>query len=255
MSRPPLSLQAPLLRFVATSLVFGTAVLGLAACGDDDDGDTADGSTSKATATATSVKGNVAAQSALGKKINETAVPESMANGRRLGAADAKVVIEAYEDFGCPHCLDFTANIEPRILQEYVTSGKVAFEYRYFPLRQLTAGAAIAAECASAQNKFWPFHRALFIAQAEAAERTGPSLTEAFALANLKKIAADAGLDPASFETCVVGDTALNAVQADLKKANELGLPGTPSFVINGQVTPTPEDFAAWKKLLDSLLK
>ena len=65
MSRPPLSLQAPLLRFVATSLVFGTAVLGLAACGDDDDGDTADGSTSKATATATSVKGNVAAQSAL----------------------------------------------------------------------------------------------------------------------------------------------------------------------------------------------
>ena len=39
MSRPPLSLQAPLLRFVATSLVFGTAVLGLAACGDDDDGD------------------------------------------------------------------------------------------------------------------------------------------------------------------------------------------------------------------------
>ncbi len=231
---------------------------GLAACGGDDDasasGDDAE-SAAKATATPSGVKGTGSPQSALGKKLNDAEIPEAMADGRRLGAADAKVVVEAYEDFGCPHCLDFTANIEPRILQDYVATGKIAFEYKYFPLRQVTAVAALAAECASMQDKFWPYHRALFIAQAEAGEKTGPPLAEAFGAASLKKMAAEIGLDTAAFDTCLVSDAAVDAVQADLKKANDLVLPGTPSFVINGQVTPAPEDYAGWKKLLDGLLK
>jgi protein-disulfide isomerase len=165
------------------------------------------------------------------------------------------VKIEAYEDFGCSHCLDFTADVEPGIFENYVATGKVSFEYKYFPLRQLTAAAAIAAECAAEQDKFWPYHRALYIAQAEANEKVGPPLTEAFGVDNLKAVAADLGLDAAAFDTCTQGDAAVTAVQGDLQKANELALPGTPSFVINGKVTPGPETFAGWKKLLDDLLK
>ena len=65
----------------------------------------------------------------------------------------------------------------------------------------------------------------------------------------------DIALDAAKFDTCLTSDAAVTAVQNDLKTANELALPGTPSFVINGKVTPTPESIADWRKLLDGLLK
>jgi hypothetical protein len=71
----------------------------------------------------------------------------------------------------------------------------------------------------------------------------------------LRQLAADAGLDGAAFEACLSSDAAINAVQADLKTVNDLGLPGTPSFVINGKVTQTPATIGEWRKLLDGLLK
>ncbi len=230
-----------------------TVCLAFGACGgDDDDGGAADAAP---TATPAGVVGDLAPKSALGKKINETHVPEDLAEGKRIGKPDAKVVIEAYEDFGCPHCLDFTANIEPVILEEYVAAGKASFEYKYFPLRQQTAVAALAAQCAAEQDKFWPYHRALFIAQAEANEKTGPALSEAFAPANLRTIGADIGLDSTAFEACLVSDAAADVVQSELRKSNELALPGTPSFVINGVVTDGPDTAAGWRDLLDDLLK
>ena len=240
-------------RFVVLLAALCLATIFATACGGDDD-DGGAGASPSASAIV-GVKGTASPTSETAKKINAAAIPESLAEGRRIGRADAPVVIQAYEDFGCSHCLDFTANIEPRILEDYVATGKVAFEYKYFPLHQLTAGAAIAAECAAQQDKFWAYHRALFIAQAEANEQAGPSLNEAFSAAGLKAIATGVGLDTATFDTCTQGDDALNTVQDDLHKADDLALPGTPSFVINGEVTPAPVDFAGWKKLLDGLLK
>ena len=228
-------------------LTVAMAALAFGACGGDDDAP-------EATPTPAGVKGTATPESELGKKINETLVPEESAEGKRLGPADAKVTILAYEDFGCPHCLDFTATIEPVILEEYVATGEVSFEYKYFPLRQLTGGAAIAAQCAAEQDKFWPYHRSLFIAQAEANAKVGPPLSEAFAVDNLKKIAADVGMDAATLDACIAGETALGVVQADLREANELALPGTPSFVINSKVTPAPASADGWRELLDDLL-
>jgi protein-disulfide isomerase len=223
-----------------------------AACGGDDD----DSPTQPpGTRTPTAVTGTGQPKTELGKKINKAEVPEQLAAGTRLGSADAKVVIEAYEDFGCPHCLEFTAVIEPTLLREYVGTGKVAFVYRFFPLRQLTGVAAVAAFCAGEQDKFWPYHRRLFVTQAEANEKAGPALTEAFTEEGLKSLAADLQLDISTFAACQQSDAAAAAVQGDLRKAQELGLPGTPSFVINGKVTATPATLADWRKLLDGLLK
>jgi len=231
-------------------LAVAAAAFAFGACGGDDDDDAPEEPPTPA-----GVKGTATPESELGKKINETLVPEESAEGKRLGPANAKVTILAYEDFGCPHCLEFTAHIEPVILEEYVSKGEVSFEYKYFPLRQLTGGAAIAAQCAAEQDKFWPYHRSLFIAQAEANEKVGPPLTEAFAVENLKKIASDVGMDAATLDACIAGDTALGVVTAELKEANDLALPGTPSFVINGKLTATPADAEGWRELLDDLLK
>ena len=234
------------------TLLVATVVI---ACGGDDDGGGDSNTPTAASPTSVGVTGKGAPQSALGKKINETKVPEDLAESARIGKADAKVTVEMFEDFGCPHCLDFTAELEPVLMQEYVATGKVALVYRFFALRQLTAGAAIAAVCAAEQEKFWPYHRELFIAQAEANDKKGPALTEAFALGNLLKIATDVGLDTATYNACLASDRPAAVVSEDIRKANELSLPGTPSFVVNGEHVPTPESAAAWRKLLDGLLK
>jgi protein-disulfide isomerase len=226
---------------------------GILSCGgDDDDGGNA---AANASPSAAGVVGTASPSSEFGKLINETHVPEDLADGKRIGKPDAKVTIEAFEDFGCPHCLEFTAKIEPVLMKEYVATGKVAFEYKYFPLRQQTAVAAIAAQCAAEQDKFWPYHRALFTAQAEANAKSGPSLTEAFAPPNLRTIGTNIGVDPALFDACLSAESAAGVVQAELRKANELALPGTPSFVINGEVTDGPATIQGWRDLLNGLLK
>ncbi|HNM77160.1 MAG TPA: thioredoxin domain-containing protein [Tepidiformaceae bacterium] len=244
-----------LLAVASVALLAAGAVF--AACGGDDDDSGSEPTTAatKAAPTSAGVTGNGSPQSALGKKINQAKIPEDLANGQAIGKADAKVVVEMYEDFGCPHCLDFTASIEPVLMDEYVATGKVQLVYRYFPLHQITAAAAIGAYCAGEQNQFWAYHRVLFIAQAEANERKGPSLNQAFAPDSLKQFASDLKLDTAKFGDCISSDKAVSAVQADLKSANDLNLPGTPSFVINGKVTDGPASAAEWRKLLDGLLK
>ena len=222
-----------------------------AACGGDDDDD----SGATPTAQTSTAEPRDLTQSDLAKLIAEADIPEELADGKRIGKADAPLKIEAYEDFGCPHCLEFTAVIEPVVLKEYVATGKASFEYKYFPLRQATGVAAIAAQCAAEQDKFWEYHRGLFVAQAEANAKTGPPLSEAFGVAGLRDLAGEIGLDLTAWETCFQGDAAVAVVEAELRAANNLALPGTPSFVINGKVTPMPDNADDWRKVLDDLLE
>lgn len=241
-------------RWAALALV-GLIAAGLAACGGDDDDPTPTPAGSGSTATTAAGPGE-GPRSEHGQLIARASIPLDLADGTSIGRADAPVVVEAFEDFGCPHCLHFTATIEPRLFEDYVASGKVRFVYRYFPLQQVTGTAAIAAECAAEQDRFWEFHKLLFIAQAEANNKSGPGPGVAFSPASLREKASDAGLDPAAFDACVAGESALEQVREDLRAAQDLGLPGTPSFVINGEVLAgNPDTYDDWKELLDGLLK
>ncbi len=192
---------------------------------------------------------------AIADRIAQSPTEGLPVDGTFIGDPDAPILIEMYEDFGCPHCLDFTANIEPHLLEAYVEPGDVRLQYRFFPLRQITANAAIAALCAAEQDQFWPFHKELFIAQAHANGGTGPPLSEAFDTANLRTLATSLELDVGAFDTCTMSDAVIEKITADLRTATELGLPGTPSFIINGEVLATvPESREGWSELLDGLI-
>lgn len=236
---------------ILPAILAATFMILAAACsGDDDDDDT---TTPATTPEETTVAGP---QSEHGQLIARAELPPGPADGTSIGRADAPVVIEAFEDFGCSHCLHFTAVMEPRLMEDYVARGKVRLVYRYFPLQQLTANAAIAAQCAAEQDRFWEYHKELFIAQAEATNGTGPALTVAFAPVSLRDLAAELGLDAGAFDTCLTGDSAVATVTEDYRAGQDLGLRGTPSFVVNGQVlTGNPEKYEDWKQLLDGLIK
>ncbi len=78
------------------------------------------------------------------------------------GAANAKVTIVEFSDFQCPFCERAFPTIN-QLMNDY--KGKIKLVYKHYPLTSIhpyAQPAALAAECAREQNKFWEFHDLLF---------------------------------------------------------------------------------------------
>lgn len=247
-------------RKLAAAVMAAALSLALASCsGDDGEGATpaATGdspgmatATGTGTRTATPVNETVAA-------LLKLSVPQELADGLALGKPGAKVTVAVFEDFQCPHCLRFTALVEPVIVDEYVKTGKVRLEFHNLPiLGQESVQAAVAGWCAGAQNKFWAYHEKLFMVQAEAGQATSEKLEVGrFSQQSLQGYAGEVGLDRAAFDACYTSEVAVEQVRADVRQAQSLGLRGTPSFVLNGQpLAASPATVAAWRKVLDEAL-
>ncbi|MDE3089282.1 MAG: thioredoxin domain-containing protein [Chloroflexota bacterium] len=141
------------------------------------------------------------------------------------------------------------------MIEQYVKTNKIAFTYKYFPIIDIRTSAkesnwaAYAAECANEQGKFWEYHDKLF------SEWRGENVG-AYSKANLKKYAADLGLDAARFNPCLDTDKYASIVQADDNEAQGLGLGGTPSFLINGRLLQVRSlDIGEFSRTFDSLLR
>ncbi|MGE5596919.1 MAG: DsbA family protein [Hyphomicrobiales bacterium] len=232
-----------------------------AACGDDDnDSDTptaTDTAASNATAAASPTT-SAASRGADADALRNLELPGDLSDGYFLGSPDAPVTLTVFEDFQCPHCLRFTLTSEPGIVEEYVRTGKVRFEFRNLPiLGNESVLAAFGAECAAAQDRFWEFQQKLFLVQADAGQLTDEQVDVGrFAPDKLAAIAEELGLDRAAFETCLRAPETSTAVTGQVRTARDLGLRSTPSFLVNGQPLTQgyPPDIANWRKLLDQAI-
>ena len=145
------------------------------------------------------------------------------------GNANAPVTIDVYADFQCPYCAQFDPVLQ-RLAPDYIDTGKVKLVYHHFTvIGPESVTAAQAASCAGDQNRFWMFANDLFAYQG--AENSG-----VFSAANLKKMAAAAGLDATAFNTCL--DSGKYASQVTQQKAEgvQRGIQATPTFFVNGKV-------------------
>ncbi len=245
-------------------ITFATLLFALAfaACGGDDD-DAAPATDSRSTPATTQPGSRTAAagtptssaaDNAAAQRIRNTTYPASMLRDKEMGKTDARVVMEVYEDFQCPHCLNFTVQVEPEIIKDYIETGKVRFVFRNFPiLGQESSNAAIAAQCAANQGQFWPYHKKLFLVQAEAGQLVREQVNVGrFADARLKAYADEIKLDRAAFDACLTSPETSTAVSDEVRAGVAAGVRGTPGILINGQLLAgTPADVAGWKKLLD----
>ncbi len=158
-----------------------------------------------------------------------------------IGDPNAPVLVETYEDFLCPHCADFTFELGP-VLLDLVKAGTVRWEYKYRVIGgsdSLTAN--MAAECAADQGKFWEYHEEIF------RQYTDNGKVAIFP-SNLKKMAADMGLDTKQFNQCLDSKQHLKEIQKIDQEAAARGVNGTPTIFINGQRyegSRTPEAFKA----------
>src|SRR5262249_55815 len=106
------------------------------------------------------------------------------------GPANAPIELIEFADFECPYCLAAAPTVK-RVLDTY--ADRIRFVYRNDPLQNQPNArpAAEAAQCAHEQERFWVYHDRLFDNPGKLSD------------AELKKTAADLGLDSARFNKCL----------------------------------------------------
>src|SRR2546430_2700474 len=137
------------------------------------------------------------------------------------GPSGASVILE-YGDYECPYSRAAFRAIE---IVERQLGGGVRFAYRHFPLTEIhphALAASAAAEAAALQQDFWLMHGALFHRQ------------KALADDDLRRYAAELGLDAARFERERFGGQVLERVRRDVQSGLASGeVQGTPTLFID----------------------
>jgi len=192
-------------------------------------------------------------------KASEAAFPYDMTDGFKVGKDDAPLKITEFEDFQCPFCLNYSGREEPGIIEEYVKTGKVQIIFANLPfLGAESLGAAKAATCAADQNKFWQLHHRLLLVQAENGQSTQEKTNVGrFSEGELKRLARDAGVDGAAFDSCYSSVETLAKVTESVQLANSFGFRSTPSFLFNDQPygSGSAGSIEAWRRDIDSALE
>lgn len=180
--------------------------------------------------------------------VEITPIARPQANFNATGDPNAPVKIVEYGDFQCPRCRDFWEDTEEKIIDEYVKTGKVYFEYHSMNnfIGPESRRAAEAAYCAGDQQKFWEMHDMLFANQG--AENSGAMDDN-----HLKAFAKTLGLDTAQFDSCLGGKYG-GRVSQDETDGTAAGIKATPSFLINGKLLEGAQSFSVFQQEIDAAL-
>ncbi len=157
-----------------------------------------------------------------------------------LGAEDAPITIVEFADFQCPFCLRHAQETYPRLLEDY--GDKIRFVYKDFPLSSIHAdafSAALSAQCAQEQGKFWEYHDLLFTGSLGLGQEAYDSY------------ATQLGLDVTAFDQCINEERYAEQVQSDYDFGVQLGVSSTPTFFINGIAVVGAQPYSLFAQIID----
>ena len=141
-----------------------------------------------------------------------------------LGPSQAAVTVVEYGDFECPNCKQAAPAVK-LLLARF--TGRVRFVYRHFPLEGVhphALHAALAAEAAAGQGRFWEMHDLLFENQSH------------LKLPQLRSYAQQLELDMARYDAEMGGELYLQRVREHIESGERSGVRGTPGFFVNGVI-------------------
>ena len=137
------------------------------------------------------------------------------------GNPNAKVTLVEFFDYNCGYC----RKAFEKMMTLAAPNSNVRFIFKEFPiLSPESEVASKAAFAASKQNKYLEFHRGLMSHPGRANEQA------------IDDVAKKIGLNMTQFHKDMTSPDAEAHVSANLKLGSDLGLDGTPSFIVNGKV-------------------
>ena len=147
-----------------------------------------------------------------------------------LGAPEgAKVTVVEYASVTCSHCAAWQEQVYPQFKAKYVDTNQVRYVFREFPTAPEAVAVAgfLVARCAG-PDKYFPVIHEIMASQHEIFGGTPPRSV-------LLRIANGAGLSEEQFQDCVTDQDAIKAMDARIKSALDVGVTGTPYFLVNGE--------------------
>jgi protein-disulfide isomerase len=136
----------------------------------------------------------------------------------------------------------------PEVRTQLISTGRVQWRFRDFPLssHEYSRFAALAAQCAGEQDKFWEMHDQLYFNHQWAQRGKNPSgLFRGFG----KTI----GLDTDRYDACMDSKRYADRVEESRMEGEALGVDHTPSFYVNGRPFSGKPTSDALKAVVDSL--
>ena len=184
-----------------------------------------------------------------GKNPASTAIDTSRlvrSDSQKIASDAAKVTIVEFADFECPAC-GVAHPTTQKILADY--KGRINYVFRHFPLPQHKNGmkAALAAEAAGEQGKFWEMYNLLFEKQEEWSKETDPRT-------KFLEYAKSFGSDTNKFQEAVNSNKFADKIQNDKEDGLALGINSTPTFFINQQKLTGAPSYEEFKAAIDSEL-
>ncbi|MDB5216238.1 MAG: Periplasmic thiol:disulfide interchange protein DsbA [Myxococcaceae bacterium] len=160
------------------------------------------------------------------------------------GGKDAKVVIQEWADFQCPFCQRAESTVTEI---EKLYGDKVKIVWRDKPL-PMHPDAAMAAELArealaqKGQDGFWKMHDKLFANQ------------QHLKRSDLDEYASELNLDIKAVARALDSQTHKTAIDTDDRIGTDIGISGTPAFLINSYYLSGAQPLPKFKKLIDKAL-
>lgn len=195
-------------------------------------------------------------------------VSPTAAGGFLMGNPQAKVQLIEYGSMTCPHCRSFDETGASPLIDTYVKSGQVSYEFRNYVRDAFDLTASLIARCNGAKG-FFPLERALYKdqvnwigriqgvpqAQIEQLQNLPPNqqFLEIGKLAGFQDWAALRGIPQAKSAQCLTNTAEVDRLVKMTGDATDQfpDFPGTPTFIINGKMVdlgPTTEK-EVWPKL------
>ena len=196
-------------------------------------------------------------------------VTKTDAGGYLMGNPNAPVKLVEFASMTCPHCAAFDEQVD-ELVNDYVKTGQVSFDFRNFVRDPYDLAASLIARCGG-PGRFFPLTHAMFESQDEwiqtlqaappermqAVMAMGPDrqFVEIAEMAGFQTWAAQRGLPSAQTSTCLTNESEINQlVQMNADAGQQFSIPGTPSFVINGELVDNATTWDALEpKLRDAV--
>ena len=161
------------------------------------------------------------------------------------GNRASQIHLVEYSDFQCSFCAKYH-RITKKVIDDMGEDVRLTF--RHYPLKRHVNAelAAISAEAAGRQGKFWEMHDLLFERQNEWANKGNQAAEKLFI-----QYAKDLNLNSKKFRQDLGSQVVLDEVRSDYQSGQRSGVNSTPTFFLNGRkILQIPQTYETLKALI-----
>jgi protein-disulfide isomerase len=176
-------------------------------------------------------------------------VTKTEEGGYRVGNPDAPVKLVEYGALSCSHCAQFAEQSREKLFNDYIASGRVSYELRYFMLNAFDVPATLLATCGATEaviplsEQFWGWQPNMFTnlqtagdakIQQAAALPPAQRMQAISQLAGMTEFFASRGISRDQGAACLADTAKADALAKQTETAsNKYQVTGTPTFFIN----------------------